>query len=365
MLDLREFDDMVEDTCQRIIDSDIGITNVSVGSVTRTLIEAIMAEVDIMQFTIYQAYIAKTVDEAEGEDLDDVVSILGVIRRSASYCTGTVTFSVTEESDIDIEIPSGSIVSTALTINGEIYEFEVIEDSILSAGDMSVDVNVRCTAAGRIFIPAKSITVINDSIFGIAEVINNSDISGGINDETDDELRDRAKDALTKLGRGTVESIKAAVKDIGGVIDCNVYDMRSGVGTVDVFVITETMPTPQELIDEISNVIKDTKAAGIRAYLKFPDIEYVDIDCNIKTSSDVNYYSIYELLFNYINNMTIGVSLIINQLDKLVLNTIDDNVADITFNTPNGNVMIGADNVIRVNSIKINDVIYYTRNEED
>lgn len=358
MLETRDFETMVNDTCQRIVDADVGITNISIGSVTRTLIEAILSEVDVVQFTVYRAYLSKTIDDAEGDDLDDVVSILSVIRKSATKCDGTVTFSVNEVSDVDIEIPEGSVVSTLQTVGGQIYEFEVIGDSVLLAGEMEVDVDVRCIQAGHVYLPPNSVRVINDSIIGIAEVTNKEEIIGGTNYETDEELRDRAKQALVKMGKGTCEAIKVAILEIDGVTDCSVYDMRSGVGTVDVFVATEQQPTPQELLDEIKSVAEETKAAGIRVFMSTPTVKQVDIEVNIKSSTTYDGRNIYNAIYTYINNFTIGRSLILNQLERLILNSLNDNDADVECIMPTGNIMCEEDEILRTSSIIIDGVDY-------
>lgn len=362
MIEVRDFEDMVDDTCQRIVDSGVGITNIGYNSVTRTIIEAIMSELDIVQYKLMQAYLSKTIDEAEGEDLDDVVSILGVVRKQATNCTGVVTFSVTEESDVDIDIPAESTVSTVQTQGGVVYEFLTIDDAVLKAGDNEVDVEVVCNTAGDIYIPANSITIINTSIIGIAEVTNKGVISGGTNTETDEELRDRTKNILTSLGKGTTEAIRLAVQDVDGVTDVSVYDMRSGVGTVDVFVVTDTMPVSDEVESNILKAIEDSKSGGIKAYLLYPDVKYIDVDCMIESDIEYDVNSIYGLISEFINSNGIGNKLILNQLEKTILGAIDDDRADVTFNTPSSNVQVDVNEVLGVNSIKINGVIYYERN---
>lgn len=364
MLDIREFEDMVDDTCQRIVDSEVGITNVGVGSVTRTLVEAIVSEIDVLQYTTLQAYLSKTIDNAEGEDLDDVVSILGVTRGQAEYCTGTVTFSVTEESDVDIEIPAESIVSTVQTQNGTIYEFATINDAILPAGELEIDVDVICTSAGKIHISPGNVTVISTSILDIAEVTNKNAIYGGEDEETDEELRDRAKDALSSLGKGTMSSIRRAVLDVDGVADVSVYDMRSGVGTVDIFVVGNIMPISDSIRKNILDAIEQSKSAGIKAYLKFPDIQYLDVDFNITSDIEYDVQTIGSIVFEYINNIGIGNRLILNQLRKIILENINDDKADIEFNKPTSNVNIDVDKIFSVNSIIINGVTYYERNNQ-
>lgn len=365
MLDIREFEDMVEDTCERIVDSDCGITNTGVGSVTRTIVEAILSEMDVIQYVIYQAYISKTIDSAEGQDLDDVVSILSVIRKSATFCdSGVVTFRVTELSDTDIEIPIGSIVSSLPQAGGIIYEFETSEAAKLLAGETEVDVPVVATTAGHIYLQPHTVRTINDTITGIAEVDNMNDIVGGIDDETDEELRDRAKEALVKMGRGTCDSIRVAVSEIDGIIDCNVYDMRSGIGTVDIFVVSEQNPMPDDLMQEVLDVIEETKAAGIKATVYQPEVTYIDIDIELNTKVEIVPDDIYAIVYKYINELTIGMSYIENQLDKAILSHIDDDTADVIHNSPDGNVQAYENEIIRPNSITIDGVVYYEKDNE-
>lgn len=364
MIELREFEDMVDDTLQRIVDDDVGITNTSIGSVVRTLVEAIISEIDVAQYTVYQAYISKTIDKAEGEDLEDVVSILSIFRNQAKYCTGEVTFSVTEISDADIDIPDGSIVSTQQNANGAIYEFQTVGDCILKGGESSVKVPIISTEAGSIYIPAGSVTVISDAIIGIAEVTNENAINGGADIETDDELRDRAKDALNKFGKGTCDAIRAAIMDVDDVIDVSVYDMRSGVGTVDVLVMLRNMPPSEDKIKEIETVIDNTKAGGIVAHLQFPTIKYIDVDITINSDVQYNEQDVFNEVYEYIDTLGIGDTFIINQCGKHALSVIASNGADITFNEPTSNVISDVDKIIKPNSIRINGVMKYERDNQ-
>ena len=81
---IREFETMVDETLQRIVDANIGITNILPGSVIRTIIEAIMAETDIQNYTIDQIYKAMNIDTSTGSDLDALVTILGISRKQAT-----------------------------------------------------------------------------------------------------------------------------------------------------------------------------------------------------------------------------------------------------------------------------------------
>lgn len=361
-IEFRDFDNMVEDTCQRILDANIGITNTSEGSVTRTLVEAILSEVSIASYTTFCAYMSKTIDNAEGSDLDDIVSILSITRNTATKFVGIETFYLTEESDVDIIIPAGAIISTKENQNGDIYEFEVVETTILSAGELSVNVKVEAVNGGYIFLPKGSITVMSDDINDIAYINNETDFIGGKNDESDEELRDRAKDAVNIIGKGTSSAIQAAVADIDGVADVKVYDMKQGVGTSDVVLITDMMPPSEELLEEINAVIDATKASGIKIFISYPNTILHDFDVDIITDGMVDTNTIGDIIYQYINTMHIGQNLVLNQLERNILNSVDDNNADISFNNPTKNIIVTNNDIIRPNSITINGVVYYDRN---
>lgn len=160
------------------------------------------------------------------------------------------------------------------------------------------------------------------------------------------------------MGRGTCESIKAAISEIDGVTYCNVYDMRSGVATVDVFIATEQQPTPQEILDEVRSVAEETKAAGIKVNIFTPDVKMISIVVEIKSSTQYDGRDIYDAIYQYINNFTIGRSLVLNQLERLVLNNINDPDADVTFSNPISNVMLNEDEILRTSSISVDGIDY-------
>lgn len=358
-LDIRDFDQMVDDTCERIVDADVGIDNIGIGSVTRTLIEAITAELDIANFMAEEIYESKNVDTAEGEDLDNVVSILGVTRMSATPCFGTVSFKVTEISDSNIPIEKGQIISTEQSADGTVYEFETIEDAVLVAGQLSVNVSVRSVTEGYVYIPSRCLTIMNTPIIGIESVENSEPIIGGSEAESDESLRTRSKDALTKLGKGTSISIEETLKEIDGVIDAMVLDMNQGVGTSDAVVTCDIMPPTKEMEAKINAAIESVKASGIKIYVIHPDTILVDINVDTTGGSSTE---IYNCISEYVLGLDIADSLILNQLIKSILIVIGDPKADVTFISPTMNINATGTQIIRANTITVNGVKYYDHN---
>lgn len=361
---IREFETMVDETLQRIVNANIGITNTIPGSVIRTIIESLLAEVDIQNYTIDQIYKAMNIDTAVGEDLDAIVAILGVVRKQATYAEGTVVFGRSDLYATDIAIQYAQIISTKQNNNGSIIEFIVTDDDAkLIAGELQTAVNIRAMEPGNIYLPANTITVMNTPIIGIEYVTNSIEFSGGSNQETDDELRHRAKQALAGLGRGTNTALRSALLGINGVVDAIVMDMNRGVGTADIVVITNEMPPQTALKNEIDSVVSITKSAGINVGIIYPTIKTQDIAITITNVSGATLPQ--ELIdragnaiINYCNNLLVGDTFIVSQLERAIGNAINDVDTDIVTITPSSNVIPTSTEVIRYGDITINGVIW-------
>ena len=358
---IRDFETMVDETLQRIVDANIGITNTIPGSVIRTIVEALMAELDIQNYTVDQIYKAMNIDTADGSDLDNIVAILGVVRKQATYAEGTVVFGRSDIYATDIAIQYAQMISTRQNNNGSTsYEFMVTEDDAkLKAGELQTTVNVRATTPGSLFLPVGTITIMNTPIVGIEYVTNLTEFIGGTDKETDDELRERAKQALAGLGKGTNTALRSALLGLEGVVDAIVMDVNRGVGTADIVVITSELPPSQALASEIDYTIGITKAAGIDVKAIFPVIKTQNIVVTINDLSgndltDEDISRAYNAIINYCNSLSVGDVLIISQIERAIGNAVNDMDVDIIVTTPNTNVVPTSTEVIRCGTVIIN-----------
>ena len=364
-LGIKDFDQMVADTLQAIVDSGVGITNITPGSVVRTIVEAILDNTDATNYYISYVYGALGINEATDNDLDRLVAILGIVRKESTYATGVVTFSTGDEPyAYDISIPYGYEISTRQSADNMIYTYLVNEENVvLPAGQTSIDVEVRSEIAGHQYLPAGSLRVMGKSIIGIESVINNSEINSGSDRESDDDLRSRTKEYVTTFGKCTDNALKMAVEEVNGVINCTVVDQYGGIGTTGVIVVPEILPVIDSVAEEINKVVADTKASGIKAFIVYPTIKYIDIDITVTGVDTVDSALILESISDYINSLRVGQTFVIKQMERKILNTIDSNDVendDIDINTtlPAENVVCTTEEIIRVNNITVNGVIY-------
>jgi uncharacterized phage protein gp47/JayE len=237
------------------------LTDLNVGSVTRTLSEAVGREIATVYQEINEAYLAGFVDTATGTSLDLVVSILGVVRRTKEFAVGLVTFFRDPASTAgSISIPQGTVM---LTAKGVI--FECTELTTLQLGQVRVDVPARAGAASKGtagMVKAGEINRLEVPIAGISRITNFDATMLGANDETDDQLRERAKATLQGLGKGTIAALTGVVFDelatLRGIRDPNSPDALASPGSVVLLVDTE----PERFIS-LQSRINETRAAGV------------------------------------------------------------------------------------------------------
>ena len=228
------------------------LSDINVGSVTRTLSEAIGREIATVYQQINQAYLAGFVETANGQALDLVVAILGVKRQTKEFAVGLVTFfRDAAAGDGNITVPEGTLVSTA---KGEVI-FVSVELRTLQRGQARIDVPVRATVPGDDgIVAAGAITTLPQPITGINRITNFEGTLRAADDESDDELRARAKAVLRGLGKATLAALTNAIVEQRAKL-VEAFDPNSPPDK-------ETEP---ERFPDVRNAVEETRAAGVQA----------------------------------------------------------------------------------------------------
>jgi hypothetical protein len=239
------------------------LTDTNVGSVVRTLTEAIAREIATVYQEIYAAYISGFVDTAQGQSLERVVAILGVTRLGAEYATGLVTFLRDPAIGGSVTIPDGTEVATAARI-----AFVTTELRTLQQGQQRLDVPIRATgtAIGALgVVPAGAIVALQAPIAGIANITNFDPTVLGSAAETDAQLRARAKATLLGLGEATLAALARAVFDQRSSIE-EVRDPNGPAGkTAPLGQVILLVSTESSRYASVNAAIQETRAAGVLA----------------------------------------------------------------------------------------------------
>jgi phage-related baseplate assembly protein len=191
------------------------LTDRNPGSVTRLLAEAFAREFAVVSKQLESVYDAAFLATSSGRDLDQLVRLVGIERRTRSFATGAVIFSCSAPATGDIPINAGTRLSTGPP---PLVVLETSEDRVLRRGDLTVDAPVRAIVAGPGgVVPPRAISVVHRPIIGIAFVSNGQGTTLAGEDESDDALRTRASRALEGAGRATRGALLAALASLPGV----------------------------------------------------------------------------------------------------------------------------------------------------
>lgn len=168
--------------------------------------------VDAAAEAISEAYIDQylvgsllDLESKAGLELEQWVGIFGFGRLQGRKATGVVRIELNNASPQDINIALGSQFYTrqSLPSTGSPLYFSSTQAVIIPAGSYVVDVPVECTVVGTAGnVPPDTIVYVGD-ILGATSVTNLQSFTGGVDTETDDELRQRFKNTFMRNVAGT------------------------------------------------------------------------------------------------------------------------------------------------------------------
>lgn len=234
-------------------------------------------------------------------------------------------------------IPRDTRVSTYSRRPENIRIFRTLKETPLiknNEGNWEVDIPVVAMVPGRegnVF--AGSITVMPSPPIGIEYVINKTDILNGTDQETDNDLRERAKHALEMAGKATITSLKSAVEGIEGIVGkVKVVDQPDGIpGIVQIIA-----SGGDEQV--IRDVIEDTRSAGILVEFRRPILVPLNVNLTIVSvqglGPDEIRSEVEKEVRNYLASLEIDEDVIISQIISAALHV--SGVRDVYNVTING-----------------------------
>lgn len=229
------------------------LTDIHTGSIVRTLAESAGLEMARLYAALEGVYRSAFIDTATARALDNVVALLGVTRVRGGRPAGSVEFTRVQGSRGAITVPVGTRV---LTGDGEV-EYETTQAVTLADGQATVRVAARDLEENEGLLAA-SLTVLATPIAGIAHVTNPVPTSVTTQDETDEELRARAKAFLHGSERATLGALKQAVARQG--ITVEIEEVAPG----EVKVTPHAEEMPPELQQRLLTAIEDVRPVGVR-----------------------------------------------------------------------------------------------------
>jgi hypothetical protein len=236
------------------------LTDIETGSVVRTMAETVALEMAAVYAEMESVYRSGFVDTANGTALDNVVSLLDIARITGGRSASEVEFHRASGTSGTIAIPAGTRVSTS---DGKI-DYETTGEVTMAAGQDTIRVVARDLDPKNGPLPAGSLVLLPVPIAGIATVANPAPTARLSSDETDDQLRTRAKNFLHGSERATLGAIRAALAE--QAIAADVDEVADTPGFVEITPHVDALaPEAQQ---RLLSAIDAVRPAGVTVTLK-------------------------------------------------------------------------------------------------
>lgn len=278
-----------------------------------------------------------------------------ITRKPAIAATGTLKFSRETPAYSDILIPAGILCSTRPEPQ---LLFETSQAAVLAAGETEIEVEAAASVAGSSGnVVAGSVCTMISSATGITGVTNPTAFSGGVDEESDDALRDRLLSAYQNISNGTNS---AFYYDLAmsreGVLSANILPRRRGRGTVDVVITTLSAETQDETASGLQDELNRRKEINVDVQVLAATREYPAISAEIAVKEGYRFELVAEsckaVITEHLDRLGVGESLLLAAIGSRLLAV--DGVYNYRILSPAKDILPANDRVLRAGNIEIN-----------
>ena len=260
----------------------------------------------------------------EDSDLDALAARNGITRDPGSFSTGEVTFELTSDSAV---IPEGTRVTTPPDGSGDQIAFETTVEVAASAGDSTLTAPVQAVERGtQGNVGSGSLTRLPSPpplVGGDPPVNNTNATTGGEDEETNAELRERTQNALVgTAGGGTTEGVESGLVEAFDGLDLEDVLIDESVAS-GFEVVVDGGPSDADLNDEIDRL----QPVAVEGTLVRPTDITIDVTIDV-AGSGIDTARIDEEIRQYISGLGLGGDVIRDQLIATTINA-DDGVVGI------------------------------------
>lgn len=218
---------------------------------------------------------------ATGEYLSHHAKIRDINRITANRANGKIEFSRKSPAVSDIIIPIGTICGTS--DNGNSIVYTTTQLSKINRGETSVLVDAQSSEIGAIGnIEANKINVLISGVSGVDSVNNPDSFIGGMDEESDKSLRKRIVDSYLNISNGSnlkfYENLAMSVKNVWSA---KAVVNPSDTTKVDLYISDMFRQPNSQLIQNVTNVIKEARELNVDITVKPANVVRLDIDLKL------------------------------------------------------------------------------------
>jgi uncharacterized phage protein gp47/JayE len=328
------------------------VTDLNVGSVARTILEAIASELAEVYYRIFTS-----IEEAQAEAvyrsfdfprksatasagillfqratlaLSDVTIPLGVVVAApATSAEGEIAFTTNQtailptrttlaaaitsggQATVTVTSAANLAVGDVLLVDSERLKISGIAGNVLTVsrgyggttatthslgafiGVVGKAVAVTAVVAGAAGnVSAASVVQLKTGVAGVESITNEAKFSGGADEETDDERKKRFQEFISALARGTKPAIEFGAKQIAGIVSAKAIDLDDDnaipPGFVNLYVADASGTASGTLLAAVSTEENNWRAAGVKVTVAAPSIVTVNVTATLTLDPGFN-----------------------------------------------------------------------------
>lgn len=299
-----------------------------------------------------QAFSATFIDLAKGDDLTALVDDhLNLQRQAASAATVTARFTRTSGGGAGV-IAAGTTIATATAADGTEVRFTTNALVNVGAGNNGpFDVACTCTVTGRDGnAAAGTVTRILASLFDSTfSVTNPATAAGGNNEESDDQLRLRARTFWLTLRRGTLAALEFGALQVASVRVAKASESTTGL--VLVVVTDEDGNSNAQMISDVQVELESWRAAGCVVEVAGGTVLEVDVAAVLTVVAGFDVVAVTpdleDAVTGRLRKLRMGETLWLDQVKHAIIDVDPDGIERASITTPAADVVPTAYQVIR------------------
>ncbi len=354
MAKIRRYEEIMSSASANMIAKQDKVTDFNAGSIIHTILDTVARIAERLYVAIRQGY----------NELLLLIpySVFGFEKKSGLYASGTVVFKRESALSSASVIPKGTVVS------GGGYTFTTEAATTIIADALESDaVEVVANEAGSAYNVAAGTINSIDSVVpsDVVEVTNPYALTGGTDEETDAEYKDRFSTYVNGLSGTTSYAIKSAALSVNAVRSVSVQNHKppyKNIYNMSVYVDDGSGSATDETIEAVKLAIEgdDTEenpghlAPGINVRVLAPTAIPVNIEMKVTVYSvDISeaQEEIESVVASYVNGLTIGNSVILSEIITKVMAL--NFVKDVSIVSPTANVEPSISQIARIGTMTI------------
>lgn len=219
-------------------------------------------------------------DTASAEFLERHASLRGVGRRAATFATGTVTFAGND----------GAFVAAGVRLQrADGATFETTAEGTVALGTLALPVTALAPGAAGNSTAGTALSL-TSPVLGVDNQATSGAIEGGVDVESDDELRRRVLEVwASRPQAGTEEDYERWAREVAGITRAYALGGVPTLGQVTVLVVADDDPAgpapPQALLDAVQAYIDERRPVTARTTVRAPTFVPIDIVASVSPNT--------------------------------------------------------------------------------